>query len=145
MQFISLEKEESKILEGIPHPSNEIGILTFLSRGTIGPQHIHLLKKITGFNDTLLSTLLNVSPRTMGSYKRPDTVISDAIKEKLVLLISLFKHGTKVLGSFENFEQWLKTPNFFFDKSAPMIFLNSITGIRYVDNRLTAMEYGDNV
>ncbi|MEZ4822026.1 MAG: antitoxin Xre/MbcA/ParS toxin-binding domain-containing protein [Ignavibacteria bacterium] len=30
-------------------------------------------------------------------------------------------------------------------KKSPITFLNTITGIRFVNDRLTAMEYGDNV
>ena len=59
-------------------------------------------------------------------------------------LESLFKHGTDVFGTEENFVKWLKSENFFFDKKAPIEFLDTPERIEYVDNRLTGLEYGDN-
>jgi uncharacterized protein (DUF2384 family) len=53
-------------------------------------------------------------------------------------------HGIEVFGTKEKFEQWLNTENFFFDKKSPVSFLNTVTGIRFVNDRLTAIEYGDN-
>ena len=59
-------------------------------------------------------------------------------------LKSLFKHGIEIFGNEENFVKWLKSENFFFDKKAPIEFLNTDVGIEYIDNRLTGLEYGDN-
>ena len=61
------------------------------------------------------------------------------------MLFALFKHGTDVFGSTKDFNDWLNNENFFFDGKPPAGYLKTITGIRYVDRRLTAMEYGDNV
>ncbi|WP_245826382.1 MbcA/ParS/Xre antitoxin family protein [Spirosoma rigui] len=43
------------------------------------------------------------------------------------------------------FDQWLNRKNFFFDNKSPNSFLNTVTGVRFVDDRLTALEHGDNV
>jgi uncharacterized protein (DUF2384 family) len=53
--------------------------------------------------------------------------------------------GNSVFGSNEKFEMWLNTPNFMFNKDRPTDFIKTITGIRFVMDRLTAMEHGDNV
>jgi uncharacterized protein (DUF2384 family) len=49
------------------------------------------------------------------------------------------------LGSKDRFNQWLTAKNFLLDGKAPVSFLSTVTGIRFIDDRLTAMEYGDNV
>jgi uncharacterized protein (DUF2384 family) len=49
-----------------------------------------------------------------------------------------------VFGSAKEFDNWLHGENFYFDGKTPNVFLNTVTGIRFVDDSLTAMEYGDN-
>ena len=45
----------------------------------------------------------------------------------------------------EDFEHWLTTPNILLDNKAPMDFLDTVSGLKFIDNRLTAMEFGENV
>ena len=66
------------------------------------------------------------------------------MKEHILLLLSLIKQGIQVFGTTQEFEQWLNTKNFYFDSKNPIVYLNTVTGIRFVGDRLTAMEYGDN-
>jgi uncharacterized protein (DUF2384 family) len=67
------------------------------------------------------------------------------VKEQVLLLLSLIKHGVEVFGSVKEFDNWLNAENFYFDNKSPVTFLNTITGMKFIDDRLTAMEYGDNV
>lgn len=71
-----------------------------------------------------------------------DFISVETIEEKLFLLN---KHAEMLFDSKEDFSKWLNTPNFFFDEKCPGDFLGTISGIQFIDNRLTAMEYGDNV
>ena len=103
------------------------------------------LKESTQFNDEVLSNWLNISVKTFRSYKKPEQEINATIKEHVLLLLSLIQHGKKVFGSMQKFEEWLKKENFYFNAKAPIEYLNTITGIRFIDDRLTAMEYGDNI
>jgi uncharacterized protein (DUF2384 family) len=67
------------------------------------------------------------------------------VKEQVLLLLSLIKHGVEIFGSMKEFESWLNQENFYFDNKSPVSFLNTITGIKFIDDRLTAMQYGNNV
>jgi uncharacterized protein (DUF2384 family) len=60
-------------------------------------------------------------------------------------LISLYEHGIDVFDTKENFDEWLLSENKLLDNKAPKDFLNTVTGIKFIDTRLTAIEYGDNV
>jgi uncharacterized protein (DUF2384 family) len=57
----------------------------------------------------------------------------------------LIEHGIKVFGSQENFNAWLEKENFFFDKKAPAEFINTNGGVKFIDDRLIGIEYGDNI
>jgi len=134
-----------ELLEIIPGRISDSEVLTLLKTQDINWKYVLTVKEYTNLNDDLLSDWLNVSVKTFRSYKKQDSELKENIKEQVVLLLSLFKHGVEVFGSQDNFYTWLKTENYFLDGDLPINFLKTITGIRFIDDRLTAMEYGDNV
>ena len=134
-----------KLLETIPGRISDSEVLTLLKTQNINWQYVLIVKEYTNLNDDLLSDWLNISVKTFRSYKKQDSELKENIKEQVVLLLSLFKHGVEVFGNQENFYTWLRTANYFLDNDLPINFLKTVTGIRFIGDRLTAMEYGDNV
>ncbi len=124
---------------------NDGEVLTYLQTNEIDSKHVIFLKKISGYTDDIISGWLDVSVKTLRSYKNTESQLKDNIKERVLLLISLMNHGIAVFGTNTKFDQWLNTGNYFFDGKTPVSFLNTITGMRFVDDRITAMEFGDNV
>jgi len=115
-----------------------------IKSGKVGPQHLQAIKDLTLFNDEKISDWLDISVKTFRSYKKPDSIIKARIKEQAVMALSLIKHGIEVFETKENFSNWLIKENFFFDKKAPIEYMNTNSGIKFIDDRLTALEYGDN-
>ncbi len=138
-------KRNELVFKDIPNRINDTDVLMFLQNKAVNWEYVKALKESTNFKDESLSNWLNVSVRTFRSYKKPNQVINDNIKEHILLLLSLTQHGETVFGSSQNFERWLNKENFFFNGNAPVSYLNKITGIRFVDDRLTALEFGDNI
>jgi len=132
-------------LEGIPNRLSESEILYSLRTQNIDTRYLNAMKKVTSFSLEAMAEWLNVTPRTLRNYSQLKTTWNESFKEHLLLLLGLFKHGQKVFGSSAGFDEWLKLKNFYFDDAAPVSFLNTVTGVRFVDNSLTAMEFGDNV
>jgi len=143
--MIAEEKTQKKILKNIPKGINDVDILMYLRKEKVNWEYVKTLKDSTHFKDEAISNWLNVSVKTFRSYKRPKQEFNDNIKEHVLLLLSLFNHGEVVFGDTQQFENWLNTKNFFFDNKMPQDLLKTITGIRFINDRLTAMEYGDNV
>ena len=81
----------------------------------------------------------------MRNYRQPQYSLKENLKEHLILLISLYDHGKKVFDTTKNFETWLNSANFYFDNKLPKEFLDTVSGIKFIDDRLTAIEFGDNV
>lgn len=131
--------------EEVPSYLNEAELLYWINTKNINWNYLGLIKSLSNFNDDTISEWLNISVRTFRAYKRSSDKISNNLKEHVLLLISLMKHGNAVLGSKQDFALWLSSPNFFFDNQAPVTYLSSITGIRFVEDRLTALEFGDNI
>ncbi|GAB4028898.1 antitoxin Xre/MbcA/ParS toxin-binding domain-containing protein [Spirosoma koreense] len=136
---------ENLLLRDVPGHINDSEILSFLYTREVNWQHVNAIKTLTDFNDTIISDWLNVSVKTFREYKKPPTTFKENVKEQVLLLLALIKHGIAVFGSVKEFDQWLNRSNFYFDNKSPNVYLNTVTGLRFVDDRLTAMEYGDNV
>ena len=139
------KKKQDIIMEEVPGYISDGEILNALYTSDVNWKHVNAMKTFTDFNDDVLSGWLNVSVKTFREYKKPNSIFKENVKEQVLVLLSLIKHGTDVFGSVKEFDTWLNQENFYFDNRNPASFMNTITGIRYVDDRLTAMEYGDNV
>lgn len=135
----------SSILETVPPRIKDSEILNFIYSKNIDWKYINAIKDITDFKDDTISDWLNINVKTFRSYKSSTNQFKDNIKEQILLLLTLIKHGISVFGSSQKFEEWLNTENFYFDKKKPLTFLKTVTGLRFVDDQLTAIEYGDNV
>jgi len=120
-------------------------LLSYLNEKAIDWRYLDHLKAISAVSDETLSTWLNISVRTFRNYRKKDSIIKDNLKEHIVLLIAIFNKGKEVFGHEKAFVTWLEDRNFYFDDYPPAHFLRTITGIRFVEERLIAIEYGDNV
>ena len=136
---------QTHLLKNIPSRIDSNITLGMLKTDKVGPQHLQALKDLTLLNDEKISDWLDISVKTFRSYKRPNSIIKARIKEHAVMALSLIKHGIEVFETNENFTNWLQKENFFFDMKAPIEFMNTNSGIKFIDDRLTALEYGDNV
>jgi len=132
-------------IQNIPERISDSEVLHMLKSENINGEYILYVKEFSKINDELLSDWFNVNVKTFRSYKKQDTILKENLQEQVVLLISLYKHGIEVFGEVEDFNKWLDTENFFLENSKPITYLKTVTGIRFVDDRLTAIEFGDNV
>lgn len=135
---------EANLLKGIPSRVDTNVTLGMIKAGKIGSQHLRAIKDLTSLNDEKISDWLDISVKTFRSYKKPNSIIKARIKEHAVMTLSLIKHGIEVFGTKESFSKWLEKENFFFDKKAPIEFMDTYSGIKFIDDRLTGIEYGDN-
>lgn len=137
--------EEKILFEKMPLAFSDVELLNFLQNNEVSWKHINAIKHLTAFNDEVIAEWLNINVKTFRSYKQSKANLKDNQKEQILLLLALVRHGISVFQSAKDFDKWLNTPNFFLDNHLPMEYLNTITGIRFIDDRLTAMEFGDNV
>ncbi len=138
MHALQLEKS-------IPVGINDSQLLQQLQDTSFNGFYLQALKDAAPFNDEEISHWLNINVKTFRAYKKPNQELNIGLREHVLSLLSLMKHGKKLFGTSQDFKQWLIAENFYLDGKAPVDFLQTITGIRFVDERLTAMEYGDNI
>jgi len=137
-------KKDYKIT-GVPLKATEPEVLYAVRQNKITSNYIEDLKKLSGLKDELLSTSLNLNIKTYRSYKQKSVPMKPYLQEHVFTLLSLFRHGIDFFGSSNKFAEWLQKENYFFGNDKPISFLDTIGGIRFTENRLTAMEYGDNI
>lgn len=136
---------ERNLYKVIPSELTSSWVVSYLEGNKFSSGHVRILRDKVKTSDRILSKLLNLAPKTFVSYTKDISKAKVDTKEHILMLISLIKHGADVFGSEQAFTQWLGTKNVFLDNRCPMEFLNTISGIRMVDDRLTGIEYGDNV
>jgi hypothetical protein len=129
----------------IPEIGNFTKILFYLRNNDVNWNYFNYFKEITTLSDEITSNWLNINSKTLRAYRKPESTSKDNVKEHLVLIIALYQHGIDVFDGKENFDSWLISENYYFDRKAPMDFLDTITGIKFIDDRLTAIEFGDTV
>lgn len=146
MSAATLNTEQERIIQDIPAIGDFTNIYFYTDRSMLDAEYISILDRVVGLSDSVLSKWLNITPRTLRNYKKNSTPVLKAnIKEHIILILSLYKHGIGVFGSKDDFEEWLSKKNYLLDGRVPIDFLDTVSGIKFIDNRLTAMEFGENV
>lgn len=123
---------------------NDAEVVYAVMNSQVDTDSLISLKEEAGVSSDVLSGWLHVTPKTLRSYLVRKSVLSETLGEQVLLLRALFKHGASVFGSSKNFESWLDVENLMLDQIKPKEFLGTISGIRFIDDRLYGMEYGDN-
>jgi uncharacterized protein (DUF2384 family) len=131
--------------EGHLRALGDLDVLGYMERHSIDASYLRAIKRQTGYKEADIADWLDISPRTMRSYKGSKKALKKKLAEQVVMLRTLFEKGHAVLGSAEAFDQWLGMANFFFDGKKPIQLLDTTSGLRFIYDRLVAMEYGDNV
>lgn len=139
--------EEAAVLYSIPEKPVPGVIFTYLQTHTVNGRYFDIFKTLSNFRDEDISDLMNINIKTFRKYRSEKSALikSNLLKEHVVTILALFKHGKEVFGDYELFSNWLKKENYYFDNHPPASYLETISGIKFIDDRLTGMQYGDNV
>ena len=128
----------------IPSFINPSWVLSFFKKDVFDKMKLKTLKLNYGLQQDKLAHLLDVTPKTLKKYEDGESKMKRHTQEHGLMLLSLLEHGKKTFGSFELFNEWLLRKNPLLDFKAPLDYLGSISGVLFIDNRLTNLAYGDN-
>ena len=80
------------------------------------------------------------------SNRSIEDIIKGGKERLLIERIQILKtRGIEVFGSENDFIDWLDSPNVFLEDKKPLEFLNTTSGIKLINSRLTGIQYGDNI
>jgi len=123
---------------------NDAEVAYALLNNKVDTESLRSLKEETGVSGEALSAWLHVTPKTLRNYLVRKSALSETLGEQVLFLRALFRHGASVFGSVKDFETWLERENLMLDRMKPKDFLGSVSGVRFIDDQLYGMEYGDN-
>jgi uncharacterized protein (DUF2384 family) len=140
-----MSTNEAKLYASISANITPFEVIHLVQTDSIHSGHLKLVKEISDLSDEKLSDSLNLNVKTFRTYKNSKaTALKADLQEHTILLLSLIKHGIDVFGNKEMFNQWLETANFQLGMRKPLEYLNTISGIKFIDNRISGIEFGDN-
>ncbi|MCO5259316.1 MAG: MbcA/ParS/Xre antitoxin family protein [Crocinitomicaceae bacterium] len=140
---MALDHPYNKIKESLPAVSDVSSIYLKVSDKNFN--YLQIFDSIITLSDIVVSNWLNITTRTLRNYRKIKNLqLKDTTKEHIITILALYKHGIEVFSSRDNFEKWLSTQNILLDNKAPLDFLDTFSGIQLIDNRLTAIEFGEN-
>ena len=115
--------------------------LIFKSRNGITMRQIQ--KYMYDYNLTLkeISTILNISERTLQRYDAND-ILSKDVSDRALHLQRLYERGTEVFGTLDNFKGWMKSSILIFNNEKPISFLDTIFGFELLEDELGRIEHG---
>lgn len=64
------------------------------------------------------------------------------VAEHTLFIKKLYELGVKIFGNTERFNEWMKTPNPVLGNEIPKTFLDTITGIMFLENKLNEIAHG---
>jgi putative toxin-antitoxin system antitoxin component (TIGR02293 family) len=111
------------------------------ARAGVPRKVVNDIMEITGFTLNEIGKFVHLTPRTL-QRKKPTERLDTAISEKVLLIQNLYIKGSMVMGTIENFKDWMNTPNMSFDKARPKDFLDTFSGIDFLMHELGRLEHG---
>lgn len=101
------------------------------------------LFEVTQLNyKTLASNVFELTVKTLNSYRQASSKIPMRVRELSIKLTELYTLGSRVFGSTDNFNVWLKKPSYGLGGMVPLQLLNTITGIDMIFDELVSIEFG---
>ena len=150
---LSQNLSEPAVAYGTISPASLIGLLSpryagttdfdllNLARKGVSKKAIVNLAKEISLTIQEVAGIMHISERTLQRYT-PATLIKTEYTEKAIELAQLYERGTEVFGTIDNFNDWMKTPNYTLNGEVPLNLLDTSIGFDLITQTLGRIEYG---
>lgn len=120
--------------------STDFDLLNLARKGVSKKSLVNLAKQIS-LTIQEVAGIMHISERTLQRYT-PATLIKTEYAEKAIELAKLYERGTEVFGTIDNFNDWMKTPNYTLNGETPLNLLDTSIGFDLIIQTLGRIEYG---
>ncbi|MNK12364.1 hypothetical protein D3C87_304240 [compost metagenome] len=120
--------------------STDFDLLNLARKGVSKKALVSLVKQIS-LTIQEVASIMHISERTLQRYT-PATLIKTEHAEKAIELARLYQRGTEVFGTLDNFNDWMKTPNYTLNGETPLNLLDTSIGFELILQTLGRIEYG---
>ncbi len=128
------------LLGGSYAVSTDFDLLNLARKGVSKKALVSLAKQIS-LTIQEIAGIMHISERTLQRYT-PATLIKTEHAEKAIELARLYQRGTEVFGTMDNFNDWMKTPNYTLNGEPPLNLLDTSIGFELILQTLGRIEYG---
>ncbi len=125
-----------------PFYTDDISLLNRSKQGLNAKAALDFLS-LSGFTQDEFQETFKTTVKTIQNHVTRELTIDAALSEKLLKSFALFDKGTEIFGSADNFHQWLSTPAYGLGNQLPFDLMDTITGIRLIEEELIRIEFGD--
>jgi putative toxin-antitoxin system antitoxin component (TIGR02293 family) len=109
----------------------------------VGSLRFFNLADYTGLNREWLATaFLGLSLKTLQRYAQEDKSLTPREGEAILKLEALYKKGIEIFGNRDEFNSWLKEPEYGLGWQVPLELLSTSTGIDMIMEELLRIEFG---
>jgi len=109
----------------------------------LGAQALNDLETVSGLSRQAVARFLHVTSRSLNRYLEEGRTLDAAKSETVLRLMALYKKGSEVMGSKEEFNSWLARPAMGIGNHIPFNLMETATGITLIDEELDRIAYGD--
>ena len=120
--------------------ATDFDLLNLARKGVSKKAIVNLAKEIS-LTIQEVAGIMHISERTLQRYT-PATLIKTEYTEKAIELAQLYERGTEVFGTIDNFNDWMKTPNYTLNGEVPLNLLDTSIGFDLITQTLGRIEYG---
>ncbi len=138
-----LMKEPAAIYSSYGHDIDTTMTIAIKAAEGLKAQALNDFERISGLSKQMVAKFLHVTSRSLSRYIEDDRKLDASKSEAILKLIALYKKGTDVLGSKDEFNSWLAKPAFGLRNMVPFQLMETSSGIDLIDEELDRIAYGD--
>src|SRR6056297_534387 len=122
-------------------PENNFALVNRAQNGISVSAFFDLLE-ISELTSSELSSLLNVSYKTMQRYQKEDKKLSALNSEQILKMIALYQKAEEIFGDLSSFNRWLRKPAHGLGEQKQLQFMQTPGGIDLIYEELLRIEFG---
>ena len=100
------------------------------------------LLEVTDLSKDELSSLLDISFKTIQRYQKENKRLSALNSEQILKMITLYQKAEEVFGDVASFNRWLRKPALGLGGQLPLRFMQTPGGIDLIYDELMRIEHG---
>lgn len=127
----------------LPQLNDPMAIYQYVTNTTSDWKGFEMYDALIALADEVKAKWLNITPRTLHNYRTKGAEIKSQMKEQIVMILALYRHGLQIFANQQEFEMWLQTPNVLWDNQRPLDFMETKVGIDFIESRLMGLEFGE--
>ena len=124
-----------------PRYTDDISLLKRSKEGLSAQSALDFLE-LSGISHDQFQQVFKTTVKTIQNYAAKQLVLDAALSEKLIKLFALFELGAEVFGGVTYFNQWIHTSAYGLGYQVPLEMMETITGIKLVEDQLLRIAYG---